>query len=512
MKSIYDVDGNKYNSLLESTMLWKTRLATMNCSSDLSTPNNYRWGEEVSGSTETPFTDITAMYNITPSQADCRIITYEDSSPVIENNKVWFSMSTQRGYGSCGAIICEYDIGTCKIKMTGAVIAYYDGESFSATGNSIMYNRISGRWLLLTHSTDAKGHILLKSESISDPRFGITTAYYEYMDYQNPGAGDEDQFVFYSSELNKWVMIYGSIRNNDANYLLRMQTSDSWDSGYTFYREVNDSSVLKATGVHSTIIGGVRYVLSGSSATGVNRHLVYSFPDLEYVGELNLDYGTGALKGVWPILFPITDCMKTKYYLFTFDRAALITDNVWSYGCLYLYCAEETNEGMEFPIKRDGLTIYKPITPTYSVTQLHFKRKWALREPMNLEIPLSEIKLEQAVLYEQSNMYPVIGSVGVTQSENGMYLSSAGSGIIVGGEHNPFSAYRVRNDWVQGSDKRALVIMDNTDVVKMRVSITKDGKVYGYDGNAETLLGTMRDESRELIICTSKNAVNIFEK
>lgn len=511
MKPIYDIDGNKYNSELFSTMLWKNKFISFDCTSDFSTPNAYRWGEEITGGTTTPFVDMRAVYNITPSQADCRIITYEDSSPLIQDGKVYFTASTQRGYGASGAIICELDIGTCQIKMTGCIIAFYNNVNFSATGNAIMYNRNTGKWQLMTHSTDTQGHVLLIAESISDPRFGITNAYYELMDYENPGSGDEDQFVFYSDELEKWVMIYVSIRNNNANYILRVHTSDYPDRGYEFYDEINDSSRLRATGLISTKVGGQRYVLSGSSATGVNKNLIYTFPELEYVGEVNLDIGTNAVSGTWPTLFPVCDGTHTRYYFFTFDRTALVSGNQWSYGCLYMYCAAETNEGMEFPIKRDGLTIYEAVTGTYDISDLHFKRKWALREPMNDEIKVSEIRLGQAIFYEQSNMYPVIGT-SVTQDANGLYLSSTGSAIILGGEHNICSAYILTNDSIQDTDKRAIVLVDNNNNVKMRVSITKDGKVYGYNGTQENLLGTMRKNSKELIVCIQTTWVNIFER
>ena len=510
MKSIYDANGNRYNSTLYSTMLWNDRFAGFECDSDF-TAAHYRWGEEISGGITTPFVDIRNVYNITPSQADCRFITYEDSSPLIQNGKLYFTASTTRGYGSGGAIICELDIGTCQIKMTGCILAFYNGANFGATGNAIMYNRNTGKWQVMTHSPDNQGHILLTAESISDPRFGITNVYYEQMDYENPGSGDEDQFVFYSSELEKWVMIYVSIRNNDANYILKVHTSDYPNHGYKFYSEINNPSVLKGNGIISTKVGGERYILSGSMATGINKYLIYSFPDLTYVGEVNLDIGSISTRSTWATLCPVCDGKRTRYYFFTFDRSALVSGNRWSYGCLYMYCAQETNVGMEFPIKRDGLTIYEPITATYGISDLHFKRKWSLREPMTDEIKVSEIRLGQAILYDQSNMYPVIGT-SVTQNTDGLYLASPGSSIILGGEHNLCSAYVLVNDWIQGTDRRAVVLVDDNNTVKMRVSVTKDGKVYGYNGTGETLLGTMRENSKELIVCTQATWVNIFER
>lgn len=487
-------------------------LATLVCQDDLSTEHTYYWGEEVAGSANTPFVQIDACYNGSMSQADYRIVTYEDGSPIIENGKIYFTMSTQIGHGSPGEIICEYDLDTCNIRIVGCHISYYDNVKFSATGNMMMYNRQTKTWLLGTHTDGNHGHTLVIAKSISDPRFGIHDIFYDDLDYANPGSGDEDQFIFYSSEISKWVMVYVAIRNNDANYILRMHVSDYPDRGFTFYKEINDSSVLRATGVTSVIVGGTRYVLSGSSATGTNKFLVYSFPNLTYVGELNLDFTPGARNGIWSTLFPITDGIKTKYFFFTFDRSPAITSNVWSYGGMYLYCASEMNDGMEYPIVRDGVTIYEPIDPTYSITQLHFIRRWAFKMPMDFKLELSKIKLDEYVLSDQSNLYPLIGSTDLTQNEKGLFLNAQGSAIIVGGEHRCFASYLLTNYNMDGSDKRSLVFINNQNNVVAKVSVTKDGTIYGFNGSSESVIGQMRTDCHELIICPSWATIYIYQK
>ena len=512
MNHIYDVDGNKQNETLFATMFWKSPLASMTSPVDLSIPNTYTWGESISGSTKTPFSNLKSVYNGSPFQCDVRILTYEDCSPIIENNKLYFSMTTGRGQGSTGPIICEYDIGTCQMRLTGCIIGHYNGATMQATGNNVMYNRSTGKWLLGSHTLDT--HILIIAESVSDPRFGITDVYYDDLDYQNPGSGDEDQFIFYSDELEKWVMVYVAIRNNGANYILRMQTSDYPNRGYTFVKEINEPSRLRATGVIVTSVGGTKYLLSGSSATGVNKYLAYSFPDLEYVGELNLDYDTESLRGTWPTLIPVTNGNSTKYYFFAFDRAQTLTTSVWTYGCLYMFCAVEENEGMEFPIKRDGITIQLPISDTYSITDLHFKRLWSFRKSMDFEMELAEIKLDDAVIFDDSsNMYPVIqGNVGVIQNINGLYLNSDGNAVIFGGVHRPYAAYVLNNDGVQKTDKRGIAILNNQENVVCRISIDKSGNVYGYNGSTESLLGTIRKRSKELLVCTGTTTIQIFER
>lgn len=505
--AVYDING--WNVSKDYPYLGKTALATMLCQDDLST-GHLVWGEKVAGGTETPFTNMESVYNGASAQADYRILSYEDGSPIIENGKVWFSMSSIKGRGTPGAIICEYDISTSQMKMTGVILAYYNGAYFSATGNSVMYNRNTHEWVLCTHSLT--GHTLLIGKSVSDPRFGVTTIEYKDLDYEDPASGDEDQFIFYSSELEKWVMIYVAIRNNDTNYILRMHTSDYCDKDFEYYGQINDPSVLRATGITAVKVGGVRYILSGSSATGTNKFLIYSFPGLTYVGEINLDYTTGAQKGVWPVLFPITEGEQTRYWFLTFDRAATITADTWSYGCMYMYCALETNDGMEYPIQRDGTTVYDPVAATYSITQLHFKRQWAYRAAMDYKLKLSEINLDGAVRFNQSNLYPVIGSVSLTQDSDGLRLSESGSAIIVGGKHQKFAAYTLDRYNIQPGDKRSWVIFDVNNDVKASISVDRDGKVYGYNGSSEALLATMRNNSTELIVCTGAEYINVYEK
>lgn len=512
MQFIYDVDGNKQNSVLSDTLFWKSPLASMTCPVDLSVPSIYKWGEGVSGGVNTPFISIKSVYNESPFQCDVRTLTYEDGSPIIEKGKTYFSMTIGRGSGAPGAVICEYDIGTCQLKITGCLMAHYGGSGIQNTGNAIMYNRNTGRWLLMSHTLTT--HILIIAESVSDPRFGITDVYYEDMDYESPGSGDEDQFIFYSDELEKWVMIYVAIRNGNANYDLRMQISDYPDHGYENYATVSEPSRLKATGVIATKVGGVRYVLCGSSATGTNKFLAYSFPGLTYVGELNFDYDTKSKRGIWPTLVPVTNGKTTKYYFFTFDRAQTLTTSVWTYGCLYMYCAVEENEGMEFPIKRDGLVIQDPISNTYDITDLHFKRLWSLRKAMDYDLILSEIKLDTAVIFaDSSNMYPVVsGNVEVIQNTDGLFLSESGNAVIYGGTHQPFATYVLHNEGVQESDKRSIAILDQQNNVVARISVDKNGTVYGFDGSIETTLGTLRENTKELLICTGTNTIQLFER
>ena len=59
------------------------------------------------------------------AQADYRICTYEDGSPIIEDGKYFFNMSA-RSAGVMSAVF-SYDINTCNVQLIGAVQGYKEG-------------------------------------------------------------------------------------------------------------------------------------------------------------------------------------------------------------------------------------------------------------------------------------------------------------------------------------------------------------------------------------------------
>lgn len=197
----------KYIEVEHIDFLGTGLLSSVQIANDLKTPHSYVWGEGIKGSKYTPFIDCKSIYNGSTAQSDYRVVSYEDGSPIIKDNKVYISMTATTALGGAGSVICELNLNTCEIKMTGVFRGYCNGEYFSTSGNAVMFNRNTNRWIMLTHGTVLSAgieHKLMISESISDPRFGVTELDFQELNYDNKLKGDEDEFIFWDEDRNKW--------------------------------------------------------------------------------------------------------------------------------------------------------------------------------------------------------------------------------------------------------------------------------------------------------------------
>ena len=174
------------------------------------------WGVGTQGSGATPIREAVQTLSSGSAIADIRPLTYEDGSPLIDNNKLYYSVSSRTG--GAGPTILELDLGTSEIKVTGFLRTSYKHQMWQGMASHIMYNRTSGIWQVTIplHKTDpATGkwtHLLAVQKSYSDLRFGATRLDFELLDYEGPTIGDEDAQIFYDKEMKRWVMIYASTR------------------------------------------------------------------------------------------------------------------------------------------------------------------------------------------------------------------------------------------------------------------------------------------------------------
>ncbi|MBQ1866312.1 MAG: hypothetical protein II151_05240, partial [Bacteroidales bacterium] len=176
--------------------------------------NSVYWGSGVISSGKTAILGALQTLSNGAAIADIRTLTYEDGSPLIENNKLYYSVSTRTGGG--GPAILELDLGSAEIRMTGQLLTAYKNVLWHGAAAHIMYDRGSGIWQITIprHGSDPftgkPVHVILVQKSYSDVRFGVTRLNFEEMDYEKPLQGDEDAQVFYDSDMGKWVMIYAS--------------------------------------------------------------------------------------------------------------------------------------------------------------------------------------------------------------------------------------------------------------------------------------------------------------
>lgn len=427
--------------------------------------NKYYWGEGVAatdiqkGICMTPILSARQLYSCGTAQADIRPITYEDGSPLIENNKLYYSASSRTG--GPGPIIFELLLGTSQIKMVGCLRTYFKGKLWRGAAPHIMYNRRKSIWQITIPIHTKSEHILAKGVSFSDVRFGVTPIYFEPLDYQSPTKGDEDAMIFYDNKKDKWCLIYCSLRGKDnkieSKYLLRIQESNDPDKGFSDRKKYAFCRDVDATGVSVTKIGGDYFVFSGDSRddNGNNRYVVLDYNNLNKLGYLNIDIPDKGFRG-WNNLTPIIQGDRIRYVLVTFDRGQSSNEDNWTYGNMYLYYSKETN----FDFKKDtnkGLNLYEhSSSPQYSPLDLHFVRYMSRRNMLSMNLLLSEINLGADILAPYAEVYSICGDK-IKQVSNRLY-SQGRESMIIGGIHQPFSNYEFPLFAIEEGEERYLYI------------------------------------------------------
>lgn len=492
-----------------------------NLSFDVNVPYSFYWGEGVSVakadiSESTPILPAKQVYSCGTAQADIRPITYEDGSPLIENNRLYYTASSRTG--GAGPIVLSLEIGTSKISMTGCLQTYFNEKIWKGAAPHVMYNRQSSSWQITIPVHKTGIHTLAVCHSYSDVRFGVTPLYFKPLDYQLPTLGDEDAMIFYDTDKGKWVMVYASLRaaNNSrsSRYVLRIQESQYPDKQFVDRDSFPVCESIDATGVSISRVGGQRYVFSGDSAgeDGYNRYVVCDYNTLEKLGYLNIDLPDKGYRG-WNNLTPIVQGDRTRYILLTFDRGASTNENNWTYGNWYLYESKETNMGFEFDQYKDNQRIIRAnVSDTFGPLDLHLIRQMSKRNMLNMELTLSEICLDADILNAHAEVYPVRGD-GIKQYFGKVY-SKGSESMIIGGIHQPYSNYILSLSEIENGDQRYLWIGKLDEEKSLKVMFKRiDSQIVAEcckgDGQIESI-GIVPKECEKAWILICSRSIYIY--
>lgn len=459
------------------------------------------WGEGVISSGSTPIMSMTQTLSSGSALADIRAITYEDGAPVIENGKLYLSGSTRTG--GAGIAIIALTLGTGELEFTGSISSVMDGMFWKICAPHIMYDRNRKIWQVTTPCHAPFDHLLWIATAYNDLRFGVSVLDYKHLEYEKPSKGDEDCQIFYDDDMHKWVMIYASLRRPDdgSGYILRLQTSDRPDGGFKDYSYQTDVS---ATGVTTTLIGGKRYVLSGNMPSGnVNRYSVWSYPEMRFVCDLNIDIDDGAHRS-WNNLVPVPEGESSRYVLMGFDRQATTDEDNWTYGNTYFLYSRQRNPGMEFALKdEDGNVIVEAAKEfPFQVNDLEFLRRGCRRFCFE-DILLSKIDLEYDTTGPKGNMYPRIGTSDPVRFDNGcIHTVPAGNNgaVALSGIHHPFANYLMPLDGISDGESRYLYIGDKNGKCAARIIATRK-----YEEISITFQGSGEPVSMGKITCNQRN-------
>jgi hypothetical protein len=269
--------------------------------------------------------------------ADIRAITYENGEPILEDGRLWYTMSIRgrelphhlQGIFSMNPTVFD-------LKLEGIVVFdRNDGLLRNEIASHIFYDRRSETWRGITTGFSAfadpdEEKQLLAIESNRDPRFGFSVMKAEPFGI----VGDvEDPHILYDKEDNKWRMF---TCKNISGYKGIMLESEHWNRGY---KRIAGPVEHNSTGTSIQKIGNKRYCFSGSSEREV---FIYSYPNLKEIGTLKMDlppWDKTSGTRIWPNIVQLPEGYPFRYIGLMMDRydyPGLKGPN-WSYGAIYLY-------------------------------------------------------------------------------------------------------------------------------------------------------------------------------
>lgn len=269
--------------------------------------------------------------------ADIRAITYEDGEPLLEQGRLWYTM-TIRGRALPHHIQGVFSMNPTvfDIRFEGVILFdRHDGLLRNEVASHIFFDRKDNIWRGLTTGFSAFANPeeekqLLAVESKKDPRFGFSV-----MSATPFGiVGDiEDPHILFDSAAEKWRIL--TCENHDG-YKAIMLESDEWNKGY---QRIAGPVKHNSTGTSIQKIGGERYCFSGSKERQI---YIYTYPDLHEAGTLNMDlppWDEHSGTRVWPNVVQLPEGYPFRYVALMMDRfnyPGLEGPN-WSYGALYLF-------------------------------------------------------------------------------------------------------------------------------------------------------------------------------
>ncbi len=269
--------------------------------------------------------------------ADIRAITYENGDPLLDQGRLWYTMSI-RGRALPHHIQGVFSLNPTvfDLRLEGVIVFdRKDGLLRNEIASHVFYDREKEVWRGLTTGFSAyadpeEKKQLLAIESKRDPRFGFSVMNAEPFGM----VGDiEDPHILFDSEAGKWRMLSCE---NQGGYKAIVLESDHWNKGY---ERISGPVKHNSTGTSIQMIGDKRYCFSGSSEREI---FIYTYPDLQEAGTLKMDlppWNESSGTRVWPNVVQLPEGYPFRYVALMMDRFNYpgLKGPHWSYGALYLY-------------------------------------------------------------------------------------------------------------------------------------------------------------------------------
>lgn len=272
-------------------------------------------------------------------QADIRAITDEEGVPLLEDGRLWFTM-TVRGRALPHPLqgVFSLNPSVFDLRFEGIIVFDMDdGLLRNDLASHLFRDSKSGEWRGWTTGFSALGvagrseeKAILAVSSAKDPRRGFSI-----MKARPIGltGAHEDPHCIYDKEAGKWRLL---ICESGKKFRAGMWESDHWDRGFT---RLSGPVEMDSTGTMIQKFGNKRYVLFGSADRKI---YIRTYPDLQPAGELKVElppWNDQTGTRIWPDVIPLPEGYPAPYIALMMDRVNFpgMPKQNWTYGALYLY-------------------------------------------------------------------------------------------------------------------------------------------------------------------------------
>ena len=279
-------------------------------------------------------------------QADMRLVTYEDLSPYWLDGRLWFTFSCRGiGINQSAQGVMSLDPSVFEPRLEGMIVYDHgDGLLRNDYSTHLFFDREDGLWRAwacdfggTAYTDERSGTGLLTAESSRCPLKGFTVMKASRVENDRIPGHNEDPCIFYDRKVGKWRLL-ASVFLADDVIVSGMFESDNWDGPFC---RIAGPIELNSTGTTIQKVGDAYYCFMGGAGSNLRVH---SYPDLEYLGELDLDlqpHWPEPAGRVWANVVPLPEGFQYRYVLMTMDRPNFpgIKTRNWSYGACYYYGA-----------------------------------------------------------------------------------------------------------------------------------------------------------------------------
>ena len=272
-------------------------------------------------------------------QADIRAITDEEGAPLLDEGRLWFTM-TLRGLALPHPLqgVFSLNPSVFDLRFEGVIVFdMNDGLLRNDLASHVFRDSQTGTWRGWTtgfSALDGAGRpevkTILAINSARDPRRGFSIMQARPIGIS---GAHEDPHGIYDRDSGKWRML---LCEHDKKYRASIWESDRWDQGYT---RLAGPVEMDSTGTMIQKFGNKRYALFGSADRKI---YIRNYPDLTPAGELKVElppWNEQTGTRIWPNVIPLPEGYPAPYIALMMDRVNFpgMPKPNWTYGALYFY-------------------------------------------------------------------------------------------------------------------------------------------------------------------------------